>query len=60
MHVLEVAQSDMDSGMVDAAGSAEPLSTTSKHYLELYIVISYHGYSEKSFAVAIGTRSIVY
>lgn len=55
MHVLEVGQSDMDSGMVDAVGSAEPLSTTSEHYLELFIVISYYGYSEKSFAVTIGT-----
>jgi len=28
MHVLEMAQSDMDSGMVDTAGSSEPLSTS--------------------------------
>lgn len=28
MHVLEMAQSDMDSGMVDTVGSAEPLSTS--------------------------------
>ena len=28
MYVLEMAQSDMDSGMVDTAGSAEPLSTS--------------------------------
>ena len=40
MHVLDVAQSDMDSGMVDAAGSAEPLSTTSEYYLEFCIQVS--------------------
>lgn len=40
MHVLEVAQSDMDSGMVDAAGSAEPLSTTSEHCFKLCIQVN--------------------
>lgn len=60
MHILEVAQSDMDSGMVDTAGSSEPLSTTSEHYLKLYVLMSCYGYSEKSSAVAIGTRSIVH
>ena len=55
LHVLEVAQSDMDSGMVDAAGSSEPLSTTSECYVELFIVMNYYGYSEKSSAVTIGT-----
>ena len=37
MHVLEVAQSDMDSGMVDTAGSSEPLSTSSEYYIEMCI-----------------------
>ena len=37
MHVLEVAQSDMDSGMVDTGGSSEPLSTSSEHNIELCI-----------------------
>ena len=43
MYMLEAAQSDMGSGMVNAAGSAKPLSTTSKHYLELGSILSCYG-----------------